>query len=227
MRSVHGKFLALFRTGTEYISSVLLGKTKKRVKSDNYYSINGIKTKTEFSAPCSSQLGLYLRLTTSHVAVYLSENSLYRQIYELIYSRSRGHVVDDSENSLYRQICELIYSGSRSHVVDDSENSLYRQICELMYSRSRSHVVDDSENSLYRQICELIYSRSRSHVVDDSENSLYRQICELTYARSRSHVVDDSEISLYRQICDLIYSLKGLSHEIDFKNFDKNLQNLA
>ncbi len=26
---------------------------------------------------------------------------------------------------------------------------------------------------------------------------------------------------------DDFYSIKGLSHEIDFKNFDKNLQNLA
>jgi hypothetical protein len=28
-------------------------------------------------------------------------------------------------------------------------------------------------------------------------------------------------------VCFLINSLKGLSHEIDFKNFDKNLQNLT
>jgi hypothetical protein len=29
------------------------------------------------------------------------------------------------------------------------------------------------------------------------------------------------------RICVLLQALKGLSHEIDFKTFDKNLQNLA
>jgi hypothetical protein len=49
--------------------------------------------------------------------------------------------------------------------------------------------------------------------------SSFKIIIELASNRFRSAVP--------KKLRGIKYILKGLSHEIDFKNFDKNLQNLA
>jgi hypothetical protein len=51
------------------------------------------------------------------------------------------------------------------------------------------------------------------------------QLVKVSISRIKTNVLitNDEDRS---QVCEKLH-LKGLSHEIDFKNFDKNLQNLA
>ncbi len=52
--------------------------------------------------------------------------------------------------------------------------------------------------------------------------TLRKQIGENKYDNNGFHTLQSTLFQM-----KLTYYLKGLFHEIDFKNFDKNLQNLA